>query len=108
MLMKLWPEDVLCRYITLWFLKPASTSALTHQKIVTTMLESASVVYLKIIIFLGLTIFTMTAALIETLFVSPQCAILSPAFKVREFSITDAVPYPISLKWHSAAEEGLR
>ncbi|XP_068596933.1 heat shock 70 kDa protein 4b [Brachionichthys hirsutus] len=36
-----------------------------------------------------------------------QCAILSPAFKVREFSITDAVPYPVSLKWHSAAEEGL-
>ncbi|KAM9741399.1 heat shock 70 kDa protein 4b [Menidia menidia] len=36
-----------------------------------------------------------------------QCAILSPAFKVREFSITDAVAYPISLKWHSAAEEGL-
>uniref|UniRef100_A0A8C9X3Z6 Heat shock protein 4b n=1 Tax=Sander lucioperca TaxID=283035 RepID=A0A8C9X3Z6_SANLU len=37
-----------------------------------------------------------------------QCAILSPAFKVREFSITDIVSYPISLKWHSAAEEGLR
>ncbi|XP_059202661.1 heat shock 70 kDa protein 4b [Centropristis striata] len=36
-----------------------------------------------------------------------QCAILSPAFKVREFSITDVVSYPISLKWHSAAEEGL-
>uniref|UniRef100_A0A8D2ZUR9 Heat shock protein 4b n=1 Tax=Scophthalmus maximus TaxID=52904 RepID=A0A8D2ZUR9_SCOMX len=36
-----------------------------------------------------------------------QCAILSPAFKVREFSITDIVSYPISLKWHSAAEEGL-
>ncbi|MBN3302496.1 HSP74 protein, partial [Amia calva] len=36
-----------------------------------------------------------------------QCAILSPAFKVREFSITDLVPYPISLKWNSAAEEGL-
>nr|XP_020474925.1 heat shock 70 kDa protein 4-like isoform X2 [Monopterus albus] len=35
-----------------------------------------------------------------------QCAILSPAFKVREFSITDVVPYPISLTWHSAAEEG--
>ncbi|XP_030649355.1 heat shock 70 kDa protein 4a isoform X2 [Chanos chanos] len=36
-----------------------------------------------------------------------QCAILSPAFKVREFSITDVVPYPISLKWGSnAAEEG--
>uniref|UniRef100_A0A8C6Q2U7 Heat shock protein 4a n=1 Tax=Nothobranchius furzeri TaxID=105023 RepID=A0A8C6Q2U7_NOTFU len=36
-----------------------------------------------------------------------QCAILSPAFKVREFSITDIVPYSISLKWNSAAEEGL-
>lgn len=36
-----------------------------------------------------------------------QCAILSPAFKVREFSITDLVPYPISLKWNSPAEEGL-
>ncbi|TTX06327.1 Heat shock 70 kDa protein 4 [Bagarius yarrelli] len=36
-----------------------------------------------------------------------QCAILSPAFKVREFSITDVVPYPISLKWNSAADEGL-
>nr|XP_040028640.1 heat shock 70 kDa protein 4b [Gasterosteus aculeatus aculeatus] len=36
-----------------------------------------------------------------------QCAILSPAFKVREFSITDVVTYPISLKWPSAAEEGL-
>uniref|UniRef100_A0A8C1RXG3 Heat shock 70 kDa protein 4-like n=1 Tax=Cyprinus carpio TaxID=7962 RepID=A0A8C1RXG3_CYPCA len=36
-----------------------------------------------------------------------QCAILSPAFKVREFSITDVVPYPISLKWTSAADEGI-
>lgn len=36
-----------------------------------------------------------------------QCAILSPAFKVREFSITDVVPYAISLKWNSAAEEGM-
>uniref|UniRef100_A0A8C5FIA8 Heat shock protein 4b n=1 Tax=Gadus morhua TaxID=8049 RepID=A0A8C5FIA8_GADMO len=36
-----------------------------------------------------------------------QCAILSPAFKVREFSTTDIVPYPVSLKWTSAAEEGL-
>nr|XP_006631871.1 PREDICTED: heat shock 70 kDa protein 4 [Lepisosteus oculatus] len=36
-----------------------------------------------------------------------QCAILSPAFKVREFSITDLVPFPISLKWNSAAEEGI-
>ncbi|RVE64100.1 hypothetical protein OJAV_G00142870 [Oryzias javanicus] len=36
-----------------------------------------------------------------------QCAILSPAFKVREFSITDVVPYSISLKWNSAADDGL-
>ncbi|KAG7262692.1 hypothetical protein CRUP_026056 [Coryphaenoides rupestris] len=36
-----------------------------------------------------------------------QCAILSPAFKVREFCITDVVPFPISLKWSSAVEEGL-
>ncbi|XP_078509206.1 heat shock 70 kDa protein 4 [Lissotriton helveticus] len=36
-----------------------------------------------------------------------QCAILSPAFKVREFSITDLAPFPISLKWNSPAEEGL-
>uniref|UniRef100_A0A674MQ19 Heat shock protein 4a n=1 Tax=Takifugu rubripes TaxID=31033 RepID=A0A674MQ19_TAKRU len=37
-----------------------------------------------------------------------QCAILSPAFKVREFSITDVVPYSISLKWNSAADDGLK
>ncbi|XP_030620565.1 heat shock 70 kDa protein 4b isoform X1 [Chanos chanos] len=36
-----------------------------------------------------------------------QCAILSPAFKVREFSVTEVVPYPISLKWSSAAEDGV-
>ncbi|XP_069781347.1 heat shock 70 kDa protein 4L-like isoform X1 [Narcine bancroftii] len=36
-----------------------------------------------------------------------QCAILSPAFKVREFSITDVVPFPITLKWKSTTEEGL-
>uniref|UniRef100_A0A8C7XDT3 Heat shock protein family A (Hsp70) member 4 n=1 Tax=Oryzias sinensis TaxID=183150 RepID=A0A8C7XDT3_9TELE len=36
-----------------------------------------------------------------------QCAILSPAFKVREFSITDVVPFSISLKWNSAADAGL-
>uniref|UniRef100_A0A8C5AY92 Heat shock protein 4a n=1 Tax=Gadus morhua TaxID=8049 RepID=A0A8C5AY92_GADMO len=36
-----------------------------------------------------------------------QCAILSPAFKVREFCISDVVPFPISLKWSSAVEEGL-
>ncbi|RXN35181.1 heat shock 70 kDa 4-like protein [Labeo rohita] len=36
-----------------------------------------------------------------------QCAIVSPAFKVREFSITEVVPFPISLKWNSAAEDGV-
>ncbi|XP_061551478.1 heat shock 70 kDa protein 4L [Phycodurus eques] len=36
-----------------------------------------------------------------------QCAILSPAFKVREFSITDAVPFPITLRWKSPTEEGV-
>uniref|UniRef100_A0A8C5RLX3 Heat shock 70 kDa protein 4L n=1 Tax=Laticauda laticaudata TaxID=8630 RepID=A0A8C5RLX3_LATLA len=35
-----------------------------------------------------------------------QCAILSPAFKVREFSITDVVPYSITLRWQSSFEEG--
>ncbi|TMS21086.1 Heat shock 70 kDa protein 4L [Larimichthys crocea] len=35
-----------------------------------------------------------------------QCAILSPAFKVREFSITDVVPYPITLRWKSPTEDG--
>ncbi|XP_069711314.1 heat shock 70 kDa protein 4L isoform X3 [Phaenicophaeus curvirostris] len=35
-----------------------------------------------------------------------QCAILSPAFKVREFSITDVVPYSITLRWKSSCEEG--
>lgn len=45
---------------------------------------------------------------VVVVFFSPQCAILSPAFKVREFSITDVVPYSVSLKWNSAAEEGLR
>lgn len=42
------------------------------------------------------------------LFALSKCAILSPAFKVREFSITDVVPYSISLKWNSAAEDGLK
>ncbi|XP_038123323.1 heat shock 70 kDa protein 4L [Cyprinodon tularosa] len=36
-----------------------------------------------------------------------QCAILSPAFKVREFSITDVVPFPITLRWKSPSEDGL-
>ncbi|XP_062863419.1 heat shock 70 kDa protein 4L [Trichomycterus rosablanca] len=33
-----------------------------------------------------------------------QCAILSPAFKVREFSITDVVPFPITLRWKSPTD----
>uniref|UniRef100_A0A8B9H516 Heat shock protein 4 like n=1 Tax=Astyanax mexicanus TaxID=7994 RepID=A0A8B9H516_ASTMX len=36
-----------------------------------------------------------------------QCAILSPAFKVREFSITDLVPFPITLRWKSPTDEGV-
>lgn len=35
-----------------------------------------------------------------------QCAILSPAFKVREFAITDVVPYSVTLRWKSSYEEG--
>ncbi|XP_045423280.1 heat shock protein 105 kDa isoform X3 [Lemur catta] len=34
-----------------------------------------------------------------------QCAILSPAYKVREFSVTDAVPFPISLVWNHDSED---
>lgn len=34
-----------------------------------------------------------------------QCAILSPAFKVREFSVTDVVPFSISLRWTTVADE---
>uniref|UniRef100_A0AAR2JPU1 Heat shock protein 4 like n=1 Tax=Pygocentrus nattereri TaxID=42514 RepID=A0AAR2JPU1_PYGNA len=36
-----------------------------------------------------------------------QCAILSPAFKVREFSITDVVPFPVTLRWKSPTDEGV-
>ncbi len=35
-----------------------------------------------------------------------QCAILSPTFKVREFSVTDIQPFPIQLRWQSEAEAG--
>ncbi|XP_046432561.1 heat shock 70 kDa protein 4 isoform X1 [Neodiprion fabricii] len=36
-----------------------------------------------------------------------QCAMLSPAVRVREFSVTDIQPYPIKLTWDAAAgEEG--
>lgn len=34
-----------------------------------------------------------------------KCASLSPAFKVREFSVTDAVPFPISLVWNHDSED---
>lgn len=34
-----------------------------------------------------------------------QCAILSPAFKVRDFSITDVQPYPIKLVWDESLGE---
>nr|DAC74176.1 TPA_exp: heat shock protein A4 [Apostichopus japonicus] len=34
-----------------------------------------------------------------------QCAILSPTFRVREFTVTDLTPYPIKLKWTSAKGE---
>lgn len=34
-----------------------------------------------------------------------QCAMLSPTFKVRDFSIADVQPYPIKLQWQSAMED---
>jgi len=34
-----------------------------------------------------------------------QCAILSPAFKVRDFSITDLQPYPIKIIWDANSGE---
>lgn len=33
-----------------------------------------------------------------------QCAILSPVFRVREYSITDISPYPIKLSWSKSAD----
>lgn len=36
-----------------------------------------------------------------------QCAMLSPAVRVREFSVTDIQPYPLKLTWDaSQGEEG--
>ena len=35
-----------------------------------------------------------------------QCAILSPTFKVREFSVTDIQPYPIKLRWQAESDQG--
>lgn len=34
-----------------------------------------------------------------------QCAILSPTFKVREFSVTDIQPFPIKLVWETSKKE---
>merc|ERR1719247_3168187 len=31
-----------------------------------------------------------------------QCAMLSPAFKVRDFSVNDVTMYPIALSWSSS------
>lgn len=33
-----------------------------------------------------------------------QCAILSPTFRVRDFSIVDTQPYPITLCWQGGVE----
>lgn len=36
-----------------------------------------------------------------------QCAMLSPAVRVRDFSVTDIQPYPIKLMWDpTQGEEG--
>jgi len=35
-----------------------------------------------------------------------QCAILSPTFKVREFSVTDIQPFPIKLRWQTEGDVG--
>ena len=35
-----------------------------------------------------------------------QCAILSPTFKVREFSVTDIQPFPIKLMWKTEQDSG--
>eukprot|EP00965_Chrysotila_dentata_P120491 3984490-Pleurochrysis_carterae.AAC.1 len=32
-----------------------------------------------------------------------QCAMLSPAFRVRDFSVVDASMYPIALSWSPTA-----
>lgn len=34
-----------------------------------------------------------------------QCAMLSPAVRVREFSVTDIQPYPIKLTWDASQGE---
>ena len=34
-----------------------------------------------------------------------QCAILSPTFRVRDFSIADCQPYPITMSWQGGGLE---
>ena len=34
-----------------------------------------------------------------------QCAMLSPTFKVRDFSVNDIQPYPIHLKWEAPLKD---
>ena len=43
--------------------------------------------------------------LYEDYYLYLQCAILSPTFRVRDFSITDAQPYPIKLHWQGGMDE---
>ena len=33
-----------------------------------------------------------------------QCAMLSPTFKVRDFTVADIQPYPVQLKWQTAID----
>ncbi len=35
-----------------------------------------------------------------------QCAMISPTFKVREFSVTDIQPFPIKLRWQAESDSG--
>ena len=34
-----------------------------------------------------------------------QCAILSPTFRVRDFSVSECQPYPITLSWQGGGLE---
>ncbi|XP_076832342.1 heat shock protein 105 kDa isoform X2 [Brachyhypopomus gauderio] len=36
-----------------------------------------------------------------------QCAMLSPVFRVRDFSLTDVTPFPISLSWSCGGDEAI-
>ena len=37
-----------------------------------------------------------------------QCAMLSPVFRVREFSVTDIQLYPIKISWKTLGSEGMQ